>query len=504
MSEMFYPDGEQTTAIPTAPDVYYIRTREDLLQYEDARFNGLIQAVANYYSTLNDQSLWGDFLRAISQELARLEYDYAYDVVNKSPIFLTPADIKRRYAAPLYINRVYPTLNPVQYDLGYKMMLVNLILAYFQGATVESLEAIITAYTGLNITVIELYKLIGQGVFDQSDRNTVSISVNVGGSNPLDDVEQLNQLQPITNALYGALDLGKPAHVGLDFKVVFGADEDLSAFVTQGTSETYDIVNSNGITDLLRIYIRVVEAEPFNPMLYQAPDLFAGTPRTGLGPSQVMSWQPNTIYVVGQIILANGFFQIVTTSGQSGVGPTSPVFNPTSGGHTSDGAGTLVWTNGGSAVGVILYPTNSTYNPDIAFSIFSTIIDPNGFIQIASVAGTSFPAWEQDTVYSLHQEIVDANGYIQKVTTAGTSGVSIIPSAPYYPPFIETVNASTEDGTVVWQTQGLYVWNTKLGGVTPDGSVIWVNIGPPPGLVAPRLLQAWEVKSDQLTIFETS
>lgn len=558
MPDMFYPDGEQTTASPTAPDVYYIRTREDLLQYEDARFNSLIQAGANYYSVQNDQSIWGDILRAYSQELARLEYDYAYDIVAKQPIFLTPPDIKRRFAAPLYINRLYPTLDPVQYDLDYKMMLVNLIPAYMQGATVQSLEDIITAYTGLDITVLELYKFIGQGFFDQSDRNSVSISINVGGTNPLDDVTQLNQLQAITNALYGAIDLGKPAHVGLEFKTVFGSGEDIDAFVTQGTSDTYDIVNADGITDLLRIYIRIVEDQPFDPMLYQAPDLIASTPRTGLAPSQVLAWLPGT-YVLGQTILAGGNFQTVTTAGTTAA--TAPTFNPTEGGNTTDGS--VVWTNLGTATGVILYPVTTVYNPpppqwlattlytlgtqivDVhgniqqvttagtsggtiptfnvtvggttpgdgsvtwtnegpQYVLFETIVDPNGYVQMVSVAGNAIADWIQDTVYTNGQQIIDANGFVQQVTTGGTSGASSIPSNPYYPPFEETVGAHTTDGTVVWQTQVLFQWNTKLGGVTINGTSKWVNLGPPPGLVAPRILQAWEIKGDDLTTFEVS
>jgi hypothetical protein len=553
--------------------VYYVRTREDLLQYEDARFNSLITAVANYYIVENDQSLWGDILRVTAQELARLEYDYSYDVVNKNPIFLTPSDIKRRYAAPLYINRLYPTTDPVQYDLDYKMMLVNLIPAYFQGATVSSLEAIITAYTGLDIQVLELYKFIGQGFFDQSDRNSLSVSVNVGGNNPLDDITQLNQLQAVTTALYGAIDLGKPAHVGLEFKTVFGADEDIDAFVTSSftnvvdeefsvaTPYTYTVVNSPflsnlgvvyssgphtgtpltlvmsgtptlgqykysvtnniatytfssadagtsvsiayswrsnplGITDKLRIFIRIVEGEPLNPMLWQAPDLIASTPKTGLGPAQVLGWLPNTSYMVGQMIITGSptYFQVVTTAGTSG--PNAPVFNPTFGGHTPDGA-TLVWTNAGTAVGVILYPTNSVHNPGTAFATFSTIIDSNGFLEVASVGGTSFPAWVQTHGYTLGQQIIDVNGYVQVVTGAGTSGSD-------YPAFNEIIGAHTDDGSVIWQTQSQFLWATSTGSVTLDGSVIWVNLGPPPGLVAPRLGQAWEIKSDQLSIFETS
>ena len=315
MPTMFYPDGSQTTVTPTPPDVTYIRTEEDLLQYTDARFNSLIQAAPNYYIVENSQSLWGDILYAVAKELSRLEYDYTYDIVAKQPIFLTPPDIKRRWAGPLYINRLYPTTDPVQYDLGYKMMLVHLISAYRMGATVASLEAIITAYTGLDIEVLELYKFIGQGFFDQSDRNAITVSVDVGGNNPLDDVTQLNRLQAITNALYGAIDLGKPAHVGLEFKTVFGADEDLDSFVTEGTDSYYGTVNLNGITDRLSIVVRIVEVQPFNPMLWQAPDLLASTPRTGLGPSQALAWTRNTLYAVGQIILAGGYFQVVAVGG---------------------------------------------------------------------------------------------------------------------------------------------------------------------------------------------
>lgn len=511
MPTMFYPDGSQTTVSPTPPDVLYVRTREDLLQYEDARLNSLLQAVANYYLIENDQSLWGDILRAASQELARFEYDYAYDVVNKNPIYLTPPDIKRRYAGPLFINRLYPTTDPVQFDLDYKLMLVNLIPAYFQGATVASLEAIITAYTGLTIEVLELYRFIGQGFFDQSDRNSISVSVNVGGNNPLNDIQQLNQLQAITSALYGAIDLGKPAHVGLELKTVFGSDENIDAFVTQGTSAFYAITNPDGITDLLRIFVRAAEAQPFNPMLFQAPDLVASSSKTGLGPAQALGWLANTNYVVGQIILVGGFFQVVTTAGKSGA--VQPVFNPTLHATTVDNG--VTWTNEGTATGVILYPATTVHNPGIAFPQFATILDPNGNLQVASQAGTSFPAWVQGTPYALGQEIVDANGFIQKVTTPGTSGVSPqgSPPAPYYPPFNEATGAFTPDGTVVWQTQGLYSWNPTLGGVTLDGStagsppspaVTWVNLGPPPGLVAPRIAQAWEIKGDQLTTFETS
>src|SRR5208283_1057208 len=197
------------------PDLLYLKSREDLLQYEDARLNSLLQAVANYYTTRNDQSTWGNFLRALAQELATIDYGYGYDLVNKDPSLLTPPDARRRWAAPLYIGANWP--NQTQFDLAFKAMIVELIAAYQQGTTVAAIQDVIYAYTGIQIVVQELYKQIGNGVYDQSDRNAIRVSVNVGnaGSNPLTTITTLTQLQTIVQSLYTAIDLAKPAHVGL-------------------------------------------------------------------------------------------------------------------------------------------------------------------------------------------------------------------------------------------------------------------------------------------------
>jgi len=173
------------------PDLLYNRSRTDLLRYEDARFNSLIQAVADFYSTRNDQSIWGNFLRALAIELARLDYDYSYDLVGKDPSLLTPPDIRRRWASPLYVSSNWPA--PGQYDTQFKQMLVELLAAYRMGTTVEAIQDVIEAYTGIDIQVIELYKEIGNGVVDQSDRNTLSVSVIVGNasSNPTTTVTSM-------------------------------------------------------------------------------------------------------------------------------------------------------------------------------------------------------------------------------------------------------------------------------------------------------------------------
>src|SRR5271154_1019728 len=149
------------------PDLLYEKSREQLLPYEDARLNSLLQAVADFYVTRNDQSIWGNFLRALAVELARLDYDYSYDLVNKDPSLLTPPDIRRRWAASLFVSSNWPSAN--QFDVQYKQMLVELLQAYRMGTTVAAIQDVIFAYTGLQIQVVELYKEIGNGVYDQSD-----------------------------------------------------------------------------------------------------------------------------------------------------------------------------------------------------------------------------------------------------------------------------------------------------------------------------------------------
>lgn len=345
----------------TNPDIYYLRSREDLLQYEDSRLNSLLNSLANYYTTRNDQSLWGNVLRAVAQELARLEYDYAYDLVSKEPQFLTPPDIRRRWADPLFVSRNYPT--QTQFDLDFRTMLVDLLLAYKEGATTRAIHDVIFAYTGKDIVVEELYKEIGL-FFDQSDRNSITVAVNVGGSNPLTDIQNLLQLQAITRDLYGAIDLTKPAHVGLNFTTVFGSDENIDAFTSN--TDNWSAITP-GINDELRIFVSLVEDEPFNPMLIQAPILDPLNPQTTIAayglrflpvltPTQynaliepvVAVWLPNHSYTAGDVVLDIGTgwnIMVAKTGGTSGATePTSFLITPLNG-TTTEGPNTLVWTN---------------------------------------------------------------------------------------------------------------------------------------------------------------
>jgi hypothetical protein len=56
--------------------------------------------------------------------------------------------------------------------------------------------------------------------------------------------------------------------------------------------------------------------------------------------------------------------------------------------------------------------------------------------------------WAAQNPYSVGQTIVDPSGFVQQVTTAGTSGASI-------PTFNDAANGTTSDGTVTWTFEGV-------------------------------------------------
>lgn len=264
------------------PDKLYQKSRDELIPYEDAEFAQLISNVPNFYISNTDQTVWGGLLRDVGYELGRLEYAHAYDIVGKNPSYLTPSDAKRQWNGPLFINRNYP--QPTQFDLDYKGLVVGLIKAFQMGATTASIQGVIKAYTGQAITVEELFKQIGT-FYDVSDRNMIRVSVKVGGSGSnatgtlinldtsADEASvSLTKLKTITDDLYGAIDLAKPAHVGLNLTTVFGMDEHIGDFIH----------GRHGITDTLRIIALLVEEEPLPDPLYQAPFYDPTHPDTGL------------------------------------------------------------------------------------------------------------------------------------------------------------------------------------------------------------------------------
>jgi hypothetical protein len=212
-------------------------------------------------------------------------------------------------------------------------MLVELIAAYRMGTTVEAIQDVIFAYTGIDIQVVELYKLIGNGVYDQSDRNTISVAVNVGNSssNPLTSVTSLAQLQTIIQSLYNAIALAKPAHVGIEFMTIFGETEDLDCDISPQflTQQQYLVM-----TPAVQNYYTLTGYVPISPAVF---------------------WEPDTAFVLGNVLRDSyGNFQLLTSLGsyphQSGSysPPGFPAWDTASLGITDDGD--LTWMNISPAV----------------------------------------------------------------------------------------------------------------------------------------------------------
>ena len=385
------------------PDELYLQPRENLLPYEDARFNSLVQSVANFYMTRNDQSTWGNVLRAVAMELSRLEYYYAYDLINKVPSYLTPPDIRRRWADPCYVSSYWPS--PTQFDLDFKTMLVDLIAAYRLGSTVVSIQDVIFAYTGINIVVEELYKFIGDGFYDQSDRNAIKVSVNVGGTNPLQSITSLVQLQAIVQSLYGAIDLAKAAHVGLEFTTVFGEGEDLDCLISPRyvTQQMYDVISPT-----MQGYYHLDSYVTVNPVLF---------------------WKKNTSFVnpnqtsgLGLVITdSNGNLQMVTaiTTGQTG--SSLPIWNLTAGGITVDGG--VTWTNISPAVTDIQI-VNNVLTASVNNALLPTTPAPQT-IKFFGLGNSAFLNGQKVTVLSASPTQFTAtyvdNAYVTNIQIVGTT-----------------------------------------------------------------------------------
>src|SRR5271166_951995 len=380
------------------PDLLYQKTREQLLPYEDARLNSLLQAVADFYVTRNDQSIWGNFLRGLAVELARLDYDYSYDIVNKDPSLLTPPDIRRRWAAPLYVSSNWPSAN--QFDVQYKQMLVELLQAYRMGTTVAAIQDVIFAYTGLQIQVVELYKEIGNGVYDQSDRNSISVSVQVGtaGSNPLNSITSLAQLQVIVQSLYGAIALAKPAHVGIEFTTVFGVGEDLDC-----------LISPEFVTQQQYIQLPSAAEQAYYTLtgyVLNSPALF---------------WKASTAFVLGNVLRdSNGNFQLLTNVGISPFesGATVPVWNLSSRGSNTTADGNLTWTNispyvVSTSVESSVVTVTLNFPPALTTGIVVTLLGLTGVngaalngvpLTVTSIAGATFTAVSTLADYTTESE----------------------------------------------------------------------------------------------------
>lgn len=271
----------------------YDKSRQDLINYEDQEFRNLLSYVPNFYLAKNDQTIWGSYLRNVAAELGRLEYFHAYDIVGKDVQYLTPADIKRQWGDPLFINGNFPSA--LQYDLDYKNLAIGLMSAFTQGATTASIERVLLAYTGQTVKVTELFKEIGR-TSDVSDRNRVRVAIRgVGFASDENVNDSVAKLQTITSDLYGAIDKAKPAHVGVDLVVSIGPAEDLGELIT----------GRFGIADTLRV-IAVMEENPEQDALYQAPFMTTDHPDTGLGGGSSIIYISPISGNIGQVVNVYG------------------------------------------------------------------------------------------------------------------------------------------------------------------------------------------------------
>jgi hypothetical protein len=478
-------------------DIAYLRTREDLLRYEDARFNALMSAVANFYISRNDDNLWGHVQRAVAIELARLEYLTAYDIVAKNPEYLTPPDIKRRFATPLFISSGYP--GSTQYDLDYKQMIVNLIPAYQQGSTAIAIAEIIEAYTGQVVTVIELYKKIGDG-YDMTDHNGIVVSINYGSGNTSDleiNIVNINQIQQITSNLYTAIDLNKPAHIGLNFTTV--QTELISMQDMEAT-----------ITDFLRIYVRNMDTGTWETTFTQSPFYDPTIPETqltalGKNVGQAFPVDFGTILTSDQFNALPYPAFMVEYSTSFGTGNGTNMFYQFAAPVIS---GTVVVYAGGVQLTEGTDYTFSTYSSTMAYgSITSGIFTANEEVIQAStgvhaniigqVGGVMIFGAITGSPDASHIWVGQASGAHFTPTTAPALVTTIATVTFTVPPASGAVLTWTDS------TQTSYTLNqdcySDVAMVDSSGNYTGV-ITKSRGLLAPRIDTAWEMGTDTLTI----
>jgi hypothetical protein len=74
---------------------------------------------------------------------------------------------------------------------------------------------------------------------------------------------------------------------------------------------------------------------------------------------------------------------------------------------------------------------------------------PVSIVTASSVFSYSYSTWTASTTYETGQQIIDPSGNAQKVLTGGTSGATA-------PTWNDTLDGTTNDGTVVWSCEGPY------------------------------------------------
>lgn len=316
--------------IPVLIDAQYQPAREDILVFEDADFRSLLNGMPDCYPNPTDSTLYGAVLRAVAEEMARFDYFYAYDRITGQPQYLTPPDMKRIWSGPLSIPKTFPTSTDT--DQRYRSMCVDLIAAYMQGGTIPAIEDVILAYTGDTVAVTELYSLIGNGVYTQSDRNALRIVVPLIDANPMSASATANRIQTIAQSLYAAIDLIKPARSLVNFAISVGGDEDLSDRIL-------------GIQDSFLPVMQNAETSPLEDPFTVSPFLDLNSPDTT---------------VAAQGILAGAYLAKVLTAAQW-QGLMSDSLRAE---YTPDGQGNYVFS--GSTYDVLLTDANDQITGEVS------------------------------------------------------------------------------------------------------------------------------------------
>ncbi len=183
------------------------------------------------------------------------------------------------------------------------------------------------------------------------------------------------------------------------------------------------------------------------------------------------TWQASSAYTAGQFVIdGNGAIQVAMTAGTTGT--TAPVWSTTIADTTSDGTTTPVtWMNNGPW----------SWQPNTAYVKAQFVVDPRGYLQTVTAAGTSAAAtpnwlqpekqggitpdgilwqnggkafWETDYLYSVGQLVLDARGNVQMVQTGGISGDNV-------PQWNPTAGQTTQDSGVAWQNLGHFAWQAN-------------------------------------------
>lgn len=181
------------------------------------------------------------------------------------------------------------------------------------------------------------------------------------------------------------------------------------------------------------------------------------------------NWAASNQYGVGAVIWDGSHVQEASVGGKSGT--SAPAWNATQGGNTTDN--TVTW------VDVIASSPTRTVVPVVTpmgrdFSILY------GWFNGVTFSGTSssYSTWTASHAYAVNDTIYDGTFGLQRVVTAGTSGTS-------QPTWGMGMYGTTTDGGVTWELMGTpkcYDTSTFSGGVIQNAP--WVcPINEPSGKV---------------------